>query len=571
MRTAEDTPTLLAATDEMWHTLVAQSADQPVLVYVTAPWCNPCKVFGPLVQAYAADHAELRIYRADCDVSPFLCEQLDVALFPTLALMRHGVVQWSRAGAMDAGELDAVLGAVTEAARHIDAAPLDVPADENGQSRTIEVGHITDPRVRLEVVRRTNGADGTESIESSTVAGRIALGDKDGLRLFAEADERMPHPLDLSLLSDLPAAPYEHVIVHARSLPAEEIAHLTRLRDIRTLLVSALEPLSDEAFDALVDVRARAVHAHVPGIDVQELRRRMPGTSVNYASMSAQLAAHLPPTTSSRAPITWTSVDELDARIARGERTVAMVQIEHSADDQVAESWLLAPRTGALADALSISAHGRDLATVLALEASRPAIVIWESGRLICRSDLPESPAEIVDVVQSASWDGNAAPAVALDRPARTISLDTAGADAVRVELTLTGTASSGAVVDLRPGHREDVPEGWCVRVRAHVAGEEDLPLEAWAHLRIQALHLSGAVDDEVLSRLGFLTHLEHLEIMSSEPPTPSALALAVQTLPTLRSVRVYGLRDSAALSAANASLIINGAWPAHRPQTGDQ
>lgn len=558
---AAETVTLPEAKDEDLNRLLDQSSRSPVLIYFTVSWCGPCKVFGPLMDQYASGHPELAAYRVDCEASPKLAAHFDVGLFPTLAVIRHRSIHWSKSGALDETELNKTVGAVIEAASQ-------VGAEESGNDTNLEsfpedyqLPQGIDARIRVEVARRTVEGETTE-IEQLKAGSMFCLSDSDGLRVIIESDEREHPPLELSALAEFPRAPYEFVVVNSRTIPVEEMMHLAGLRDIDTLLISALEPLDAGAIEGLTAVHARSVHAQIPGFDADYLRRRVPGTTVNYTAMSAALIAHLPSVVVPRESAHWSAVEELNQRVAAGDHVVAMVQLEHPADIEVGSAWHAAVRSGALPEALSVSAYASDLALQLALEPRNPAIAVWKAGELIQRLDLPFEESDVACFTPKVAGTQPPPKTGILHRSERIISLPGSAIEQVRVELVAPGTSSAGAVFELKQGQTELVPEGWHIRVRASLSAEDDGQWEGWAHLGVQSLHLDGMVTDQVLERVTVLDSLEHLEVMSAVPPSADAVAKAVRSLPALRSLRIYGLENPETIGAARESLIVNGNWP---------
>ena len=77
-------------TDATFETAVAQS-DQPVLIDFWAPWCGPCNVVAPVIDALAAEYdGKARIAKLNVDEAPDVARRFDVMSIPTLILFKDG-------------------------------------------------------------------------------------------------------------------------------------------------------------------------------------------------------------------------------------------------------------------------------------------------------------------------------------------------------------------------------------------------------------------------------------------------------------------------------------------------
>ena len=67
------------------------SVDKPVLVDFWAPWCGPCKMFGPTIDALANEVGNSAVIcKVDVDQSPEIAEQYGITHVPTVIFFRNG-------------------------------------------------------------------------------------------------------------------------------------------------------------------------------------------------------------------------------------------------------------------------------------------------------------------------------------------------------------------------------------------------------------------------------------------------------------------------------------------------
>jgi len=77
-------------TNRHFQTEVIDS-ERLVLVDFWAPWCGPCRVVAPVVEAIAEQYADqVKVFKVNTDENPDLASQYQVQSIPTLIIFKEG-------------------------------------------------------------------------------------------------------------------------------------------------------------------------------------------------------------------------------------------------------------------------------------------------------------------------------------------------------------------------------------------------------------------------------------------------------------------------------------------------
>jgi thioredoxin 1 len=83
-----------------------------VVVDCWAPWCGPCKMFGPIFEQTAEKHPQHVFAKLNTDDHQELAQTLRIQSIPTLMVFRDGILLYREAGAVAEPALQTLISQV---------------------------------------------------------------------------------------------------------------------------------------------------------------------------------------------------------------------------------------------------------------------------------------------------------------------------------------------------------------------------------------------------------------------------------------------------------------------------
>ena len=96
----------LEITKENFKDTIAQGT---VFLDFWAPWCGPCRQFGPIFEKVAEEHPEVTFGKVNTDDQPELGGAFQIMSIPTLMVFRDGIQLLQQPGALSKTDLEALV------------------------------------------------------------------------------------------------------------------------------------------------------------------------------------------------------------------------------------------------------------------------------------------------------------------------------------------------------------------------------------------------------------------------------------------------------------------------------
>ncbi len=81
-----------------------------------APWCGPCKQFGPIFEETAKKYTDITFAKVNTEEEQELAAHFQIRSIPTLMIMREQIVIYAQPGALMGGQFEQLI----EKARELD-------------------------------------------------------------------------------------------------------------------------------------------------------------------------------------------------------------------------------------------------------------------------------------------------------------------------------------------------------------------------------------------------------------------------------------------------------------------
>ena len=107
-----------------------------VIIDFWAPWCGPCKTFGPVFEEISEKHPDIVFAKVNTEVEQAIAAHFQIRSIPTLMVFREQIVLFSEAGALPGNALEELVGQVK--ALDMDKVKAEIEAAQAEQNKAAE-------------------------------------------------------------------------------------------------------------------------------------------------------------------------------------------------------------------------------------------------------------------------------------------------------------------------------------------------------------------------------------------------------------------------------------------------